>query len=56
MFSVVSTQAARTRQPKNLIFASLAKPDIRFANAVDNDIEIVGNADKVLVYDRPIGG
>ena len=56
VFSVVSTQAARARRPKNLIFASLAKPDIRFANAVDNDIEIVGNADEVLVYDRSIGG
>ena len=56
VFSVVSTRAARTRRPKNLIFASLAKPDIRFANAIDNDIEIVENADKVLVYDRPIGG
>ena len=56
VFSLVSTQAAHNRQPKNLIFASLAKPDIRFASAVDNDIEIVGNADEVLVYDRPIGG
>jgi very-short-patch-repair endonuclease len=56
VFSLVSTQAARNRQPKNLIFASLAKPDIRFASAVDNDIEIVGNADQVLVYDRPISG
>jgi len=55
VFSLVSSLAARNRQPKNLIFASLAKPDIRFASAVDNDIEIVGNADKVLVYDRPIG-
>lgn len=56
VFSVVSTQSARARRPKNLIFASLAKPDIRFRDAIDNDIEIVENADKVLVYDRPIGG
>ena len=56
VFGLVSTQAARNRQPKNLIFASFAKPDIRFASAVDNDIEIVGNADKVLVYDQPISG
>ena len=55
VFNVVSTQAARNRRPKNLIFATLAKPDIRFANAIDNDIEIVENADKVLVYERPIG-
>jgi very-short-patch-repair endonuclease len=55
VFSLVSTRPGRARRPKNLIFASLAKPDIRFADAVDNDIEIVENADKVLVYDRPIG-
>lgn len=54
-FRIVSTQAGRNRSPKNVIFASSVKPDIRFRSAVDNDIEIVGNADKVLVYDRPIG-
>ena len=55
MFSVVSTRAARNPGPKNLIFATLAKPDIRFTDAIDNDIEIVENADEALVYDRPIG-
>jgi len=54
VFRVISLRAARNRRPKNLIFATLAKPDIRFVNAIDNDIEIVENADKVLVYDRPI--
>jgi hypothetical protein len=28
---------------------TLAKPDIRFRDAINNDIEIVENADKVLV-------
>ncbi len=42
-------------RPKNLIFASSVKPDLRFRDAVNNDVEIVTNADKVLVYDRPIG-
>jgi very-short-patch-repair endonuclease len=56
VFSVVPAGAARNRRPKNLIFASLAKPDIRFRDAIDNDVEIVKNADKVLVYDRPITG
>ncbi len=41
--------------PKNLIFASSIKPDLRFSNALDNDVEIVTNADKVLIYDKPIG-
>lgn len=53
-FSLVSARSSRGR-PKNLIFASIKKPDIRFSDAIDNDIEIVGNADSVLVYDRPIG-
>lgn len=55
VFAVVSTRVGGNRSPKNLIFASPEKPDIRFRSAVDNDIEIVRNADKVLVYDRPIG-
>ncbi|GAB2962006.1 hypothetical protein LWP59_34645 [Amycolatopsis acidiphila] len=54
LFSLVSTRSSRGR-PKNLIFASTTKPDIRFSDAIDNDIEIVGNTDSVLVYDRPIG-
>lgn len=41
--------------PKNLIFASASKPDLRISNALDNDVEVVNNADKVLIYDRPIG-
>ncbi|MCS3470932.1 hypothetical protein M2401_004690 [Pseudomonas sp. JUb42] len=40
--------------PKNLIFASADKPDLRFRDALDNDVEIVSNADKVLIYDRTI--
>jgi very-short-patch-repair endonuclease len=55
VFGVTSTRLGGNRAPKNLIFASRDKPDIRFRSAVDNDIEIVSNADKVLVYDRPIG-
>ncbi|WP_045740383.1 hypothetical protein [Actinoplanes rectilineatus] len=46
---------SRTGRPKNLIFASPVKPDLRLSDAIDNDIEIVSNADAVLVYDRPIG-
>jgi hypothetical protein len=42
-------------RPKNLIFASPVKPDMRFTDAINNNFEIVTNADQVLVYDRPIG-
>jgi very-short-patch-repair endonuclease len=55
VFTVVSTHVAPTGRPKNIIFASSVKPDLRFRDAVNNDIEIVTNADRVLVYDRPIG-
>ncbi|WP_157442256.1 AbiJ-related protein [Actinoalloteichus fjordicus] len=55
VFSVVSVGSHRGR-PKNLIFASIGKkPDLRFRDAVDNDVEILGDPDDVLVYDRPIG-
>jgi hypothetical protein len=52
VFTVVPTRVSRGR-PKNLIFASQAKPDIRITDAIDNEIEIVTNAENVLVYDRP---
>ena len=55
VFSIVSSHAAVKGRPKNLIFASPDKPDLRFRDALDNDVEIVRNADQVLVYDRPIG-
>lgn len=55
VFSLVSLHALTKGRPKNLIFASPDKPDLRFRDALDNDVEIVSNADKVLVYDRPIG-
>lgn len=53
-FTLQSTGTGATGRPKNLIFASFNKPDLRFRDAVNNDIEIVSHADKVLVYDRPI--
>lgn len=45
------------RTPKgrpNLIFASPTKPDLRFRDAVSNDIEIVSGGESVLVYDLDI--
>lgn len=55
LFTLVSTRLGPAGCPKNLIFASTVKPDLRFRDAISNDIEIVTHADKVLVYDRPIG-
>lgn len=43
-------------RPKNLIFASRGpKPEIGFADAINNDIVILSNEESCLVYDRPIG-
>jgi hypothetical protein len=53
VFEVVASRS-RAGRPKNLIFASPVKPDLRLSDAIDNDIEIVSNAEHVLVYDRPI--
>lgn len=40
---------------KNLIFASTGpKPELIIRDAVSNDVEIVKNADKVLVFDQPL--
>lgn len=53
VFSLISLRAFR-RSPKNIIFASLAKPDIRLGDSLHNEIEILSNLDEVLVYDRPL--
>lgn len=53
-FTLQTIGTGAVGKPKNLIFASPVKPDLRFRDAVNNDIEIVTHADKVLVYDRPI--
>lgn len=54
VFTLVQSAATGPGRPKNLIFASSIKPDLRFRDALNNDIEIVTNADKVLVYDRVV--
>jgi len=55
VFAIVSTRSQKDRRPKNVIFASKVKPDIRIRDSVDNDIEIVNQSDDVLIHDRPIG-
>jgi hypothetical protein len=54
VFHLVST-GQLTSRPKNLIFGSSRKPDLRISNTVDNDIEIVENGADVLIFDEPIG-
>ena len=55
VFKIVALTGSPSRKPKNLIFASPIKPDIRLSNAVDNDIEVISNGDSVLIYEEPIG-
>ncbi len=54
-FQLIEYGRGTARRPRNLIFATLGKPDIRFTSALDNDIEVAERADEVLVYDRPVG-
>ncbi len=55
VFGISRPGAGVRGRPKNVIFASNGpKPEILLADAVDNDIEIVSNAEFVLVYDRLI--
>ena len=55
IFSVVRAAPGVSGAIKNLIFASTGpKPELVIRDAVNNDVEIVKNADKVLVFDRPL--
>ncbi|GHD81100.1 hypothetical protein GCM10010317_103940 [Streptomyces mirabilis] len=55
LFHLVQLGRGTARRPRNLIFATLGKPDIRFTSALDNDIEVAERADQVLVYDHTVG-
>lgn len=54
IYKVIDRDSGVKGEIKNIIFSSKYKPDIVFKNALSNDIEIVGNADQCLVYDRPV--
>ncbi|MGX6569760.1 AbiJ-related protein [Cupriavidus necator] len=55
VYGVVRMQAGVVGAMKNLIFASIGeKPELVFRDAVNNDVEIIKHADKVLVFDRPL--
>lgn len=56
LFSFRSLARGVSGRPKNLIFASRGpKPEIGFADAINNDIVILSGEESCLVYDRPIG-
>lgn len=53
VYKLISLRAAKGA-PKTLIFASAEKPDLRVRDVLNNEVEILSDASKVLVYDRPI--
>ena len=55
VFTAVPVGRGVRATPKNLIFASKVKPDLRFSDAISNDVEVVTGRDDVLVYDRQTG-
>jgi hypothetical protein len=55
VFELTTITGAPKGKAKNLIFASSVKPDLRFRDAINNDVEVVTHADRVLIYDTPIG-
>ncbi|MFE7076461.1 hypothetical protein ACFU96_40880 [Streptomyces sp. NPDC057620] len=53
VFTVVSTRLHNNGRPKNIIFASPVKPDIRFLSSLDNVIEVIEkHPGETLTYDR----
>jgi hypothetical protein len=55
VYRVVQQQGGVSGTVKNLIFASVGeKPELIFRDAINNDVEVVKHADKILVYDRPL--
>lgn len=57
VFKVRPATTGVAGRPKNLIFASTGpKPELGFADAVNNDIVILRHAEHCLVYDEPICG
>jgi hypothetical protein len=55
IYGIVRAQLHVPGTMKNLIFASIGeKPELVFIDAINNDVEIVKNADKILIFDRPL--
>ena len=53
VFRLISTGSPRSR-PKNVIFGSARKPDLRVSDTMASEIEIV-DAKDLLIFDDPIG-
>ncbi|MGH0028477.1 MAG: hypothetical protein ACQGVC_01695 [Myxococcota bacterium] len=54
VYEIVQSRKGHSGRFKNLIFASQGKPDLRFKDALDNNVEVVSREDEVLIFDRSI--
>ena len=55
VFQLIGPSMGVAGRPKNLIFASIGpKPELGFADAINNEIVVLTNADSCLIYDRPL--
>ncbi len=54
VYSIVSLNSGVAGPIKNIIFASQYKPEIVISNALNNDITIINNEEKCLVYNKMI--
>ncbi|MFE9687855.1 hypothetical protein [Streptomyces sp. NPDC006285] len=58
LFELVATDQPGARRPRQVVFATRRKPDIRISSVLDGELEILDKAehdDDVLVYDRVVG-
>ncbi|MDQ0761997.1 AbiJ-related protein [Streptomyces canus] len=58
LFELINVGQASSRRPRQVIFATLVKPDIRVSSVLDGDLEVIEHAeqaDEILVYNRVIG-
>lgn len=55
IYGVLPLRQGVTGELKNIIFASKYKPEIVLSDALNNNVTIIRNADKCLVYDKKVG-
>lgn len=54
-YKIYDTQASKTKNVKNLIFAAVGlKPELVLSDSLNNDVKIVKNESNCLVYEAPI--
>lgn len=53
---MITRSTTNPRPTRLLLFASrVAKPDVRLADVLDTDVEVLTSSDKLLRYDKPVG-